>query len=503
MKQWQTLVMIIILCLVALSGCSLKLPAVPLIPDRQQSGGKQDFLPLRIQGAEAWANGKEMQVRAYARKMTQYWQIRQGPALLGELTLQQLALSNGDLYYFLRYEAVEDGPHQLTIKLPLDLSGSTYRFIHYPHGLNINSSQWSEPQAAADLPVASVFLDQDGQSCFLSYINVYEKEANQVKKEHYQLGRALKPGKREILVELPSKKNHLVEQWGLISKQPLVDWQQESVRDALLVGDLNRVRKWTMEGALDITPDSYYPSSPQSFFINPACYPGQQFMNSSGARFFGDMVLVALYATADQQNQQGYWTVSTRSNWLFSEYGLPAGYYDTRWATQAALLLLRGYERYEEELFLQAAEKYGRFLLDFAQTHHFKTRRGGYLVWDYGHEDKKVPTHVSLNHLLTEMNFLYELYRSTEKIEYLQGAEKLRLGVKDSSRGWPRPEADLWYAYLPDGSYGLQDYPELTLRDLRYSQYLIREIYGSKDADLAYLIRMKSRGLVADQGGRE
>ena len=499
MKQWQKSVMVIMICLVALSGCSVKLPAVPAIPDQEQTGG-QDFLPIKIQGVAAWAAGKETQTLACARKMTQHWQIRSRSVQIGELTLQQLALQNGDLYYFLRYEAVQDGPDQLTVKLPLDLSGSTYRFIHYPHGLNINSSQWSEPQAAeADLPVASVFLDKGHQSCFLSYINVYEQEANQVKKEHYEQGRALKPEKQELLLELPHKKNHRVEQWGLISRQPLVDWQQAPVRAALLVGDLNRVRKWTMEGALDITPDSYYPSSPQSFFINPACYPALQFMNSEGARFFEDMVLVALYATAGQQNKQGYWTVSTRSDWLFKDYGIPAGYYDTRWGTQAALLLLRGYKRYGEEMFLATAEKYGRFLLDFAQTHHFKTRRGGYLVWDYGHEDKKVPTHVSLNHLLTEMNFLYELYLLTGNTKYLQGAEKLRLGVKDSSRGWPRPGADLWYAYLPDGSYGLQDYPDLTLRDLRYSQYLIRKIHGAEDADLAYLIRMKTRGMETDK----
>ena len=182
MKQWQKSVMVIMICLVALSGCSVKLPAVPAIPDQEQTGG-QDFLPIKIQGVAAWAAGKETQTLACARKMTQHWQIRSRSVQIGELTLQQLALQNGDLYYFLRYEAVQDGPDQLTVKLPLDLSGSTYRFIHYPHGLNINSSQWSEPQAAeVDLPVASVFLDKGHQSCFLSYINVYEQEANQVKK---------------------------------------------------------------------------------------------------------------------------------------------------------------------------------------------------------------------------------------------------------------------------------------------------------------------------------
>ena len=81
--------------------------------------------------------------------------------------------------------------------------------------------------------------------------------------------------------------------------------------------------------------------------------------------------------------------------------------------------------------------------------------------------------------------------------KYLQ-EQKIKAGVKDSSRGWP-PGADLWYAYLPDGSYGLQDCPDLTLRDLRYSQYLIRKIHGAEDADLAYLIRMKTRGMETDK----
>src|SRR5690606_30292639 len=80
--------------------------------------------------------------------------------------------------------------------------------------------------------------------------------------------------------------------------------------------------------------------------------------------------------------------------------------------------------------------------------------------------------------------------------EYLQIAEKMRIAVQDSMYSWKKEESgDLWYAYMPDGSYGLLDYPLLTLKDLRYSQELIEEIYGEKDPAFHYLIEVKEEYL--------
>ena len=192
-------------------------------------------------------------------------------------------------------------------------------------------------------------------------------------------------------------------------------------------------------------------------------------------------------------NQKGYWISTPRSEWLYRSYKIDSTFYDTRFNTDTALFLLKGYTEYHDPVFLNTAGKYADFLLDYAFTHRFTTKSGGWLVWDYGNENNPYsPTHVSLNHLLTEMNFLYEMYIVTQDIRYYDTAHKLKTAVKDTCKRWKNQSTgDLWYAYLKDGSFGLTDYPLVTLRDLKYSQKLFLEVDGAEDSDFGYMISLK------------
>jgi hypothetical protein len=241
------------------------------------------------------------------------------------------------------------------------------------------------------------------------------------------------------------------------------------------------------------TPSTYTPSSPSSFWINPANAVGEKFLRTSGSPFFEDFAMVSLYAPLRWQNEKGYWYTSPASTWLLKDYGIGRYFYDTRFNTDQALFLLKGYNRYNDPLLLACTEKYASYLLAHIEASHFLTPNGGYLVSDYAFDAKpEIKTHVSLNHQLSEMNYLLELYKTTSNPDYLEAASKLRTAVVDTAPYWENEAGDLHYAYLPDGTYGMKDYPLLTLKDLRNSQALFQEVYGERDPAFDMLIQVKT-----------
>jgi len=243
-------------------------------------------------------------------------------------------------------------------------------------------------------------------------------------------------------------------------------------------------------------PASYYPYTKTNFWRNPAYHIGEKFIRQGGGRLFETFGLLCLYSAVETRNQHGFWWSTPRSGWLYKDYGIDSPFYDTRFNTYAGLFLLRGYAKYKDPVMLAAAEEYAAYLVKYAGSHHTKTKSGGILVYDYGYLHKPgVKTLTSLNHQITEMNFLYEMYLLTGGSTYLQVADQMKKGVKDTVRGWLKPNGDLHYAYLETGKFGKDDYPTLTLKDLRYSQSLIEKVTGFTDPDFQQLIDWKAEYL--------
>jgi len=98
------------------------------------------------------------------------------------------------------------------------------------------------------------------------------------------------------------------------------------------------------------------------------------------------------------------------------------------------------------------------------------------------------------------MNFLLEMYITTEDKAYADTAGKILKGVRDTSSSWRNPaNGDLHYAYMGNGKYGLKDYPTLTLNDLKYSRSLIKKVFRVEDAAIAKLITIKEKYLTAQK----
>ena len=53
----------------------------------------------------------------------------------------------------------------------------------------------------------------------------------------------------------------------------------------------------------------------------------------------------------------------------------------------------------------------------------------------------------------------------------------------------------MYYGYYGDGKYDVEDYPTLTLDDLRYAQVLLTTLYSNEDPSINMLIKIKEEYL--------
>jgi hypothetical protein len=331
---------------------------------------------------------------------------------------------------------------------------------------------------------------------------------------------------------LPISETHptLTEHWGIMSPNhlsPFTQGQDSIIAEDIRIADLNRFRKLRTDGIYYEVPSSYVPYAPRAYWRVPAEHIGQRFVSSIQNQekrgqqvtntYLETLSIMSLNHSLPQQNNEGFWITEPKSRWLYDDYGIEAGFYDTRFSTDAALFIMDMYLYYkdkniegmsylspdESNQLMISLKKYADFLIWYSVRYSFITKNGGLLLQDYYHPTiPHSPTHVSLNHLVTEMNFLlsYSLLLdrqndSNQKYPYLELASKIRIAVHDTGTHWIKDNHDLWYAYMPDGSYGLLDYPRLTRNDLMISIRLLETVFGEKDQLFQMLVQSKENYL--------
>ena len=436
------------------------------------------------------------------------WTLRAGEEDLGILRWTELTFVDGSEYFHLRYESITEGDNPVQISVPLGLLPQTYRSPEYTEDTDQGFAGWSEELQIGELGdgpanVPLVLRGPYGRGhVYLSPTSLYEPQGNDVLRVNLEVESDRSLGGDQLVLTLHPPAHSYTEQWGIRfpGSTPPLDWDCEESLDLLRVGVFNPSRWWSRDGMYYQTLPAHIPSCELCFYPNPAHHVGKGYLGTPVEDgFFSAFALVSLHTAARMQSAGGYWTTGPGSEWLRGLYGLEGGLYDTRWSTDAGLFLLLGYRKHADPHFLDAATRYADFLVEYIDTHHFPTEGGGYLVWDYADPDQwgAVPTHTSLNHQLSEMSFLYEIYLETGQSSYRSQAEMLLLAIAETREQWVREDTgDLWYARMPDGQYGVDDYPLLTLRDLRYAQRLHRQVYESENEDLQFLIDTKEAYLV-------
>ena len=416
---------------------------------------------------------------------------------IGQVTLTCQDLLNGDVLFFIESKGLSTESHtcqgRLTLSGPHLTSGRT---LVYPEGnVAIGQSNWraiSPKQLKSGLPAGIAFLECGEKSLVLGPVDQIQDLGHGVFREMRTFDVSVRrgQGESEYRFTLSSAQGGMIRLWGVISHGQLVNWENENDTSSIQVADLNGTRKFWIDGSYDMVPTSYVPTHSRGFWRCPAQHVGRSFLDKE-SRFTYALAVSSMYSCITSQNSTGYWPTRPRSNWLAEDYGFGHDFYDTRFNTDAALYLLEAFQTYGEENALAAAHRYAGFLCSFARENAYRSKNGGYLVPDYQDSSGEHRTHTSLNHLLAEMNFLYEMFLTTGMPEYKETADMMLQAVKDTRDEWIKENGELWYARLPNGEYGFEDYPTLTLNDLRQSQKLITRISGYHDPDLAKLIESK------------
>ncbi|PKM83299.1 MAG: hypothetical protein CVU89_00650 [Firmicutes bacterium HGW-Firmicutes-14] len=474
--------------------------------------GRHDY-KISLQGPKTieWVkSGTSAKKHDLSTEETLVYEAREGSQSLGALTLTLKRIRNTDYIYFIKYENKRTVPDVKAIITALNSSPEIKGHqIIYPRQIDNQSSEWNSFEVSPGgrfspehrLPKNAVFLDSSSHYLRLGLVDIFKPLKNRVKLELFEKSKPisiLRQGDAILYtIPLPPEPGTYAETWGILGSSPLIDWDNPSAVSAAKRGDLVRFRKLATDGTYYLTPWNYYPTEKTAFWPNPANHVAELFRRQDGGSYFTDISVSSMYTAIQAQNRDGFWPTYPRSDWLFKDYRIPEGFYDTRFNTDAALFLLHMYSQAGDKKSLEAAQKYGSWLRKYIQEQGIPTSGGGMLVPDYFKPGvKHQKSHVSLNHLVTEMNFLYELYGVDQDELNLKAGDLIRQAVRDTGENWIKPDGDLHYAYLSGGKYGMQDYPLITLNDLKLSQKLIKQVTGREDSVFGKLIESKENYLV-------
>lgn len=400
---------------------------------------------------------------------------------------------NGDLYRITRINFKETKKERFEINIPIRGNSIMVRYI------DPITKQWVATSNLNNIKYSTLFIDTDTNSYVISVPAVYKNDFSNstlsiVRNEELTPKLTKKSdGMYELKISFPQNKNYIGEYWTFDSDKPLVTWDANTLNE-LKRHDLAFERRWSLDGYYFQTPSNYTPSGKDILYKHPANYTGAYFIKNPVNNLFKEMGYVMTKTAMKNQNKLGYWPTGPKSNWLETDFGIGNDFYDTRFSTDFAVSLLHGYQLYNDKDFLKSAILYGEFFVDFAKNNSYKIEQGGILVQDYGWEGYNEPTHVSLNHHLAELNFLYELYYVTNEKSYLDLANEMLLGVENTKFRWVLPDNNLNYAlYYTKDTNAMVDYPYLTYNDLYHTNYLLNQLFNRNSEAITYLMNCKKQ----------
>ena len=325
-----------------------------------------------------------------------------------------------------------------------------------------DSSRWTVLYDPAAVTLKrTMFLDFDTGSAIFSPPQAYEEMEHGCLRSLPRMDGTLHLTKTDsgwrVTIHLPLGRA----QWNwfcLTSDAGLINWESPFQKELWLDYQMTDTYRWCTRGMYQLAPDSYFPTGEDVYFRNPATYIPVKFITTGGSRAADDLGVAMLDCVRREVNADGYIPISTQSSWLKEDFGIGHGYYDTRWSTDLAEGLYLAAEKFGIEEFSRSVQQYADFLCRHTEAHR------GILPPDYTWDGRHKTTHASLNHLLAEALLLYHADRKPE-------ADALVAAICE--KDWLRPDGNLKYGLMPDGTEIGTDYPFLTYNDLyKLRQYL-------------------------------
>ncbi len=415
----------------------------------------------------------------------------------GSLQTRQYTLENGDTVQFGSFCAKTDlssGTALCTVIIP---SGTLHL---YTPGIGWQTLLLTEGVYSGTLLV----IDSEPLS-WMAYLPQSWEMLENASRRYLDCGtlqvQAVEDGFALMLCAPAISQNNTVDFTTVASSEPLLDWSYPGC-ETLWSGYANSGDgRWCYDGYYWPAPDTYVPSGEQVYYRMTLPYLCRSFLGvASVYRLADDLLPCMLDVMLQQQNELGFFPTCSQSTWLWEDYQIAAGFYDSRFNNDLAEILNGAWQRYHIAQFYTALEAYAAFFKSHAAEHHRETANGGWLVEDYYHPDGNLPTHTSLNHQLSEILLLYHLSDTLSDATLTELADRMLQAISDTLTDWIRSsDFNLHYAVYPDGTFGGIDYPYLTYNDLYNLQTELISRRGSRDAELDVL--MQSKKLWMDANG--
>ncbi len=408
---------------------------------------------------------------------------------------KNMYFGNGDFYWFRRYifkNTVDGKRFSSSVSLP----GNKIE-IRY---LDPLTKQWVLTSDLSKLSnvKTTLFINTDTNSAVIGvpavYNNLFTNNTLEVMKQEEMPISISKSGENYIITfSFPQNASRIGEIWCLQSPNKLIDWSTQKYYNYLKVHDLSVERRWSWDGYYFPTPSNYNPSGANVLYRHPANYTGASFIRHGDCPATKDLGFVMTYTCLKNQNEEGFWATGPSSQWLISDFGISENFYDTRFSTDFAINLIFAYKKCGYQPFLDGAVKYGEYFLKHAEKNHYEAG-DGWLVEDYAPNascEAYKRTHVSLNHQVNEINFLYYLYNETKDSRYYDLAGKMLKGIDNTKYKWVLADGNLNYALMYEGTGNIMvDYPSLTYNDL-FELKSILNGYGINNITINYLMESK------------
>lgn len=438
------------------------------------------------------------------------FQVQRKGEMMGDLEIVIREIDNGDQYVFSRFKRLTEED----VKIPLTLlfeGQKDYTYHQFDEELDqehdrvFGIDHTSNVKGLYEMDHYQLFLSQNYISTeeTLTYENGQESVLRELVNEDKNIAVDVKKGNLVYTVELRTTGNEqFSENWFLLSEEPLfsTDTKRNEYKNNTNHEFISS-RKWlTSTGPYTKLPWSVEPSTKLAYGRNLVVVQGLPFVKSyekSPERLYYDMIVNSVNYVWDFKEDTDLWETEYTSTWLKNDYGIIAPYTDTRHNENVALFLSRAGDILDNPTLKEHYLLYADFLSMQEEIGNILSTENGYYILDYYSEVQTKKTHVSLNHALGEMNYLFNAYKQTNNEDYLQVALKIKQAVEDQGLEWINPEnGDLWYQINGDYSFEGKDYDTLTLTDLLVSinyyeefDLLYSDIYDKLIASkVAYII---------------
>lgn len=404
---------------------------------------------------------------------------------------------NGDVFHQERYRFLNTTDTSVTLA-SVEYAGASGTVRYY----SSTDKNWHVRKLSeGKLPLGMYFISVEEADFFVCLPQVYVERENDMLEAlpKYKGSLEIKKTKNGFVFNIISDvgpKDSQAEYMYVTSSTSLMDWSNPASESIWSGYSFTGSNRWCYTGYYYTTPGNYIPSGKNYYHRLVAAYVPALLTNYNIFRCGDDLYIAMLDVMLELQNSEGYFPTKAGSEWLLNDYGIQAGFYDTRFNCELVKGLVNAYRRFGITEFYDAAVKYGDFFVRYAQDNHFtfmtpSGKAEGWLVYDYGHEKAHKANHSSLNHMAAQITLLYTLQEVTGDTAYSDTANKMLLGLKLTRDKWIMPDGNLEYAYMPDGTMGLEDYPYLTYNDLYELRRKIIARTGKPDTDIQAMLNAK------------